>query len=448
MSIMNLKRYLAVLLMVTLVFSIITPLKQASAASDPISISAKASILVEASSGKILYGNNIDEQLPVASMAKSMTEYLVLEAIHKGKIKWDQTYTPDDYTYKISQIRELSNVPLRKDGSYTVRELYEAMAIYSANGAAIALAEVVAGSETNFIKMMNDKAKELGLKNSRFVNATGLENRDLMGMQPDGTTVDEQSTMSARDMALLAQRLIKDYPEMIQTASIPRKTFKEGTDMPNYNWMLKGLIYEYPGVDGLKTGSTSSAGSCFTATAKRNGMRVISVVLNATDGTGDIKKPRFKETKKLLDYAYNNFTVEQLYPKNYQLKKQATLPVVDGKQKEAAIITKAPLIVAMKRGEKESYQPKLTLDKRLLNDKGELTAPVKKGQKVGVMGLEYKGSEKDYGFLTGNSGGEVDVVTKENIDKANWFVLAMRGIGGFFAGLWNGAVHGVQGWFK
>ncbi|MCD7036736.1 D-alanyl-D-alanine carboxypeptidase [Metabacillus sp. GX 13764] len=445
---MKLKRCFAVLLAVTLVFSLITPLRQASAASDPISISAKASILVDAASGKILYGNNIDEQLPVASMAKAMTEYLVLESIHKGKIKWDQTYTPDEYVYKISQIRGLSNVPLRRDGSYTVRELYEAMAIYSANGAAIALAEVIAGSETNFIKMMNDKAKQLGLKRYEFVNATGLENSDLMGMQPEGTTADQENTMSARDMALLSQRLITDYPEMIETASISRKTFKEGTDMPNYNWMLKGLIYEYPGVDGLKTGSTSSAGSCFTATAKRGNMRVISVVLNATDGTGDIKTPRFKETKKLLDYAFNNFTVEQLFPKNYQSKKQPTVPVVDGKGKEVAIQTNAPVEMAMHKGEKENYEPKLIIDKSKLNDKGELSAPVKKGAKVGVMSVEYKGKEKQYGYLTGSNAGQADVVTKDSVEKANWFVLMMRGIGGFFAGIWNGATSGIQGWFK
>ncbi|MCY9150150.1 serine hydrolase, partial [Bacillus haynesii] len=158
-----------------------SPMSTAKAANDPINVDAKAAILVEASSGKILYSKNPDQRLPVASMAKMMTEYLLLEAIHEGKVKWDQKYTPDDYVYEISQDRSLSNVPLRKDGSYTVKELYQATAIYSANAAAIALSEIVAGSESKFVELMNKKAKELGMKDFKFVNATGLENKDLHG---------------------------------------------------------------------------------------------------------------------------------------------------------------------------------------------------------------------------------------------------------------------------
>ncbi|MBS2967225.1 D-alanyl-D-alanine carboxypeptidase [Metabacillus sp. KIGAM252] len=446
---MNQKRILAVFMAAAMFLTVLAPMKQVSAAAaDPISINAKASILVEASSGKILYGNNIDESLPIASMAKIMTEYLVMEAIKDGKITWEQTYTPNDYTYSISQIRGLSNVPLRKDGSYTVKELYEAMAIYSANGAAIALAEVVAGSETNFVKMMNDKAKELGLTDYHFVNATGLENKDLNGNHPEGTSEDDENKVSARDMAKLASRLIKDYPEILETSSIPRKTFKEGTEMPNYNWMLKGLIYEYEGVDGLKTGSTDSAGSSFTATAEKNGMRVITVVMDASDGTGDLKSPRFKETKKLLDFAYNNYSVEELYPAGYQIKGKSSIPVVSGKEKEVQIQTDKPMTVAMKNGEKGNYKAKYVIDKKKLNENGELAAPFKAKEAVGKMVVDYKGEEKDYGFLTGEAGGEVNVVTKEGVEKANWFVLTMRGIGGFFAGLWDSVVQTVSGWFS
>lgn len=444
---MNLKRMTAAFMAAAMFFTVLAPMKPASAAADPISVNAKASILVEASSGKILYGSNIDESLPIASMAKVMTEYLVLEAVNEGKITWDQTYTPNEYTYSISQIRELSNVPLRKDGSYTVKELYEAMAIYSANGAAIALAEVVAGSESNFVKMMNDKAKELGLEDYHFVNATGLENKDLNGNHPDGTTEDDENMLSARDMAKLASSLIEDYPEILEVSSIPRKTFKEGTDMPNYNWMLKGLVYEYEGVDGLKTGSTNSAGSSFTATAEKNGMRVITVVMDADDGTGDLKSPRFKETKKLLDFAYNNYSVEELYPAGYQVKGKSSLPVVSGKEKEVQIETDKPMTIAMRNGEKENYKAKYIIDKKKLNENGELEAPFKEKEAVGKLAVDYTGEEKDYGFLSGTAG-EVNVVTKESVEKANWFVLAMRGIGGFFAGLWDSVAQTVSGWFS
>ena len=134
-------------------------------------------------------------------MTKMMTEYLLLDAVKHGKVKWDQKYSVSDLAYKISQNKDLSNVPLRADGKYKIRELYEAMAIYSANGATIAIAETIGGSETNFVKMMNDKAKKLGLKNYKFVNSTGLNNRIIKVMQPKGTSADEENQMSARAVA-------------------------------------------------------------------------------------------------------------------------------------------------------------------------------------------------------------------------------------------------------
>lgn len=445
-------RLMSAVFAVILAMTVILPAKQASAAeNDALGINAKGAILVEASTGKILYGKNADDLLPIASMAKIMTAYLVLEAIDKGKIKWDQTYTPSDYVYRISQNRGLSNVPLRKDGTYNVKELYEAMSIYSANGAAISLAEIIAGSESNFVKLMNEKAKELGLKNFEFVNSTGLENGDLAGMHPEGTTADAENKLSARDMALLSQKLINDYPEYLETASIPRKEFREGTDdaikMDNWNWMLKGLLFETEGVDGLKTGSTDSAGSSFTATAERNGMRIITVVLNAKGEGGDLRTPRFKETKKMIDYAYNNFTMEEVYPKNYEIKKKSTLSVVKGKEKEVAVETNEALNLVVKRGEKESYEPSYVFDQKKVNADNEVQAPVKKGEKIGSMTVKYTGKGEDLGFLEEKSDANVDLVTKSGVEKANWFVLSMRGIGGFFGGLWGTVTNTVTGWF-
>lgn len=426
-------------------------LKTNAETNDPLGINASAAIAVEASTGKILYGKNIDETLGIASMTKMMTEYLLLEAIHKKKVAWDQTYRPSDYVYKISQERNLSNVPLRKDGTYSVKELYEAMAIYSANGAAIAVAEIIAGTETNFVKLMNNKAKELGLKNTKFVNATGLNNSDLMGMHPEGTGEDEENVMSARDVATLAYRLLKDYPEILETSSIEKKVFREGTEdqieMENWNWMLPGLVYGLEGVDGLKTGYTDFAGSCFTGTAERNGMRIITVVMNAKGKGSNQYVHRFEETEKLMNYIFGNFSVEELFPAQYQLKNKSTLAVVKGKEKKVEIETKSSLKLPIKRGEKNQYKPTYVLDKKVLNQKGELTAPVQKGTKVGYMTAKYSGSDQDYGFVTGASGGKVDLVTKTKVDKANWFVLAMRGIGGFFADVWNGAADTVKGWF-
>jgi len=419
------------------------------AETDTLDINAEGAILVEASTGKILYEKNADQVLGIASMTKMMTEYLLLEAIHEGKVSLTDEYHVSEYVYKISQNRSLSNVPLRADGTYTVEELYQAMAIYSANGATIALAEVIAETETNFVKLMNEKAKELGLKDYKFVNSTGLNNRDLAGYHPEGTGPEDENEMSARSTAQLAYHLLKKFPEILETASIPKMKFREGTDdeinMDNWNWMLPGLVYEHPDVDGIKTGSTDYAGYGFTSTAEREGVRFITVVLKT-----DSYKARFDETRKLLDYALGNYSFEEIYPEGYQLKDQSTLPVVKGKEKEVEVHTAAPISVLVKRGEKaeELYDASYRLNEETLTEDGELTAPFKKGAKVGTMELTYKG-ELNYGFLT--SEGEktltADLVTAKDVEKTNWFVLMMRGIGGFFGDIWTSASDAVKGWF-
>ena len=129
-----------------------------------LNLNVDAAILIDADTGKILYEKNSETALGIASMTKMMTEYLLFEAIEEGKVTWDQQYNVTEYTYKISQDRRLSNVPLREDGSYSIKELYEAMAIYSANAATIAIAETIAGTEDNFVKLMNEKAEEMGLR--------------------------------------------------------------------------------------------------------------------------------------------------------------------------------------------------------------------------------------------------------------------------------------------
>ncbi|MGG2017273.1 D-alanyl-D-alanine carboxypeptidase family protein [Bacillus sp. S10(2024)] len=403
-----------------------------------LNVEAGAAILVEAKSGKILYQKNPDERLAIASMTKMMTEYLVHEAIAKGKIKWDQKTKISEYAHIISQDRSLSNVPLENGGSYTVKELYEAMAIYSANGATIALAELIGGSEASFAKMMNDKAKELGLQNYKFVNSTGLINKDLKGKQPEGTSPDEENEMSAKDCALLAQHLLQDYPKVLETAKIPKMTFQKGgkypIDMSNWNWMLKGLVKGYEGVDGLKTGHTDQAGYCFTGTAERNGMRLISVVIKTNSETA-----RFDETKKLFDYGFTNFQTKTVYSKGSQVKGHETVHVNKAKDTEVPVQTKEEIILPTPKGSKDIYKT----DFKAVNKENE--APIKKGTTLGYMTVTAKDAN-DVGFLTGKSI-QVDLVTKQEVEKANWFVLSMRSIGSFFSGIWNGTVDTVKGWF-
>lgn len=427
-------------------------------AEDSLNINADAAILIDAKTGKVLYEKNPDHVLGIASMTKMMTEYLLLEAINKGKIEWDQEYPVSEFVYNVSQdYPALSNVPLRRDGVYTVKELYEAMTIYSANGATIAIAEMLAGSEANFVKMMTEKANELGMKDFKFVNSTGLNNRDLAEHIVDGQQLvgnpDEENVMSARETAKLAMHLLNDYPEVLDTTSIPVKEFRAGTDdrieMENWNWMFPELAKKHgtpadESVDGLKTGTTDFAGACFTSTAVKNGNRYITVVMNVQGNNP--RTNRFDETKRLLDFATNNFVKEEIISKDYQVKGKETLPVKKGKEDKVKILTKDSIELVTKKGEKDQYKPVLVLDEKLLNEDGELTAPIKKGDKIGYLTLEASDGE-EIKFLEGNAP-KVDVIVGEDIEKANWFVLSMRAIGGFFGDIFGGISSTVKGWFS
>ncbi|MEW9503282.1 D-alanyl-D-alanine carboxypeptidase family protein [Jeotgalibacillus marinus] len=300
-----------------------------------------AAILIEASTGKVLYEDNPDALLGIASMTKMMTEYLLLEAIAEGSVSWDDKYTVTNKTYEISQDLTLSNVPLQNGEAYSIHELYEAMVIKSANAAAIAIAETIAGSEANFVMMMNEKAEELGLEDFNFVNSSGLNNEDMHGYHPEGTGLFDDSEMSARATAKLAQHLLIDFPEVLDTASIPNKVFREGTDaiyMTNTNFMLSSLEFEYEGADGLKTGMTDFAGYTFTGTAIRNDMRLISVVLNVTDDDGlGSANARFGATTDLLNFGFNNFTLEDIIPENVTIEDQEMVAVDE--EKEETLVT-------------------------------------------------------------------------------------------------------------
>ncbi|WP_404430111.1 D-alanyl-D-alanine carboxypeptidase family protein [Sutcliffiella horikoshii] len=448
------------LLVLTLMVSIFPGKSAQAEENDFLNINAKAAILIEFSTGKIIYQKNVDEALPVASMTKMMTEYLLLEAIEEGKLDWSKEVILSDYAQAISQkYPELSNVPMKKQEPYTIKELYEAMAIYSANGATIALAEAIAGSETKFVEMMNAKAEEIGLENYNFVNSTGLNNEDLavggVPMHPEGTDANEETTLSAKDTARLAHRLLTDYPEILDTASIPFKVFREGTpdaiDMPNWNKMLftEELKVQFEGIDGLKTGSTDAAGFNFTGTAERDGMRVISVVMNTTNDEGvSTEISRFIETKKLMTHAFGSYSVQELFPGEYQIEGKSILPVTKGKEDKVEIHTKEPFKTLVKDGNKDNFKPQFEINEKLLNEEGELTAPVKEGDSVGVMKVTQEGGQ-DYGYLFGNDqeGATVELVTKEGVEKANWFVLSMRAVGGFFSDLWSTIAGAVKGLF-
>jgi len=428
---------------ILLISTLVTTATSASAETD-LGINVDGAILIDANTGQILYEQNADGPLGIASMSKMMTEYILLDAIDEGKITWDQQYHVTEYTYKMSQNSALSNVPLRADGAYTIQELYEAMAIYSANAATVGIAETIAGSETEFVKLMNEKAAELGLEGYKFVNATGLSNSDLFGMHPEGTKAEDENVMPAKSVAKLAYHLLKDHPEVLETSSISKKTFREGTDdetlMPNWNWMLPGLVSEYEGVDGLKTGSTPFAGQCFTGTAERNGTRLIAVVLNAKDSNGNSTyTARFEAAKKLFDYGFSQFTKQEIVSSNYSFKGNETLSVTKGKEDSVGIAVKEPISLVVKTSEKDLYVPKLELDKK------SIEAAVKKGTVVGKVVIE-KSEGEDYGFIDGKNY-STDVVTTSSVERAGFVSLFFQGVGSFFGNVWDGITGFVGGLF-
>lgn len=433
----------------------------------------ETAILVDADTGKILLEKNVDQPLPPASMTKMMAEYLILEAVHNGQITWDQAVPIPDYLARMSHNQSLSNVMLRTDETYTVKELYESVAIYSANASTMALAELIAGSYGNFVKMMNDKGKELGLGTPlreagaqygmddleeiaeaglgdfQFVNSTGLPNHLLDGYHAEGTGANEDNYMSARASAILAFHLINDFPEVLDTASIPEKIFKEGTEdaitMQNWNKMLVGTTYsdwDYEPIDGLKTGFTSAAGFCFTGTAERDGQRLISVVMKA-----ESEGQRFQETRRLMEYGFNNFSKQEIFPAGMELEGYETIPVTRGKADEVSISTAESVSSLVHWDDEDAYSYSVQLDESLLDEQGRLIAPIEANQVIGTMTVEYIGAGEE-NYIQGDGLRSVDIITNEAVEEAGWFSLMFQGIGEFFSGIWGSVADAVRGLFN
>jgi len=255
--------------------------------------------------------------------------------------------------------------------------------------------------------------------------------------------------MSVRSVAKLAYDLVKNHPQILQFSSVAKMKFTRGypknspLEMKNWNWMLPGLVYEYKGVDGLKTGSTPKQGYSFTATAQRGNTRLISVVMDTNS-----YKARFQQTKILLDYGFGNFEKTTLLKKGYAPKGKKTLPVTKGKTDKVSIASSKPISMMIEKGTKNQYKPEFTINQSKLSKKGKLTAPVKKGSVVGEVKLVKTGGQS-YGYLTndGNQNASSPVVTTGSVEKASWFTLMMSGVGGFFSGIWSSAADTVKGWF-
>lgn len=320
-------------------------------------VNAPSAILMEQSSGQVLYELEADKKLPIASVTKSMTMLLIMEALDFGKIKYTDMVTTSEHAASMGG----SQVFLEVGEQMSVNDMLKAIAVASGNDAAVAMAEFIAGTEPAFVEMMNKRAAELGCKNTHFINCNGLDE-----------TAEHYST--ARDIAIISCELLK-HPKIQEYTSIWMDTLRDGAfGLSNTN----KLIRFYKGANGIKTGSTSTAKYCLSASAKRDGMQLVAVVLGAPT-TAD----RFGSATRLLDYGFANYSVVNCAEKVGKLE---PLPVIGGKEDTVSAEADKSVNFIVKKGNSDKVEVKTTIDE-------PLRAPIKKGQKIGEATLSVGGEK-------------------------------------------------------
>lgn len=351
---------------------------------------ATSAIIIEASTGTIIYNKNEHEKLAPASMTKMMGLLLIMEQIEKGNLKWDEKVTASANASSMGG----SQIFLETGEQMTVEELVKGISIASGNDAMVAMAERIAGTEEAFVELMNKKASELGLKNTNFKNCTGLDT--------------ENHYSSANDMALIAKELVK-HDKILEFSGTYEDYIREGTDKSFWLVNTNKLVRFYQGVDGLKTGYTTTAGYCLTATAKKDGMRIITVVMNEPDSN-----TRNSETTAMLDYGFNMYGMEQLLNNDNVLGK---IKVDLGEKEYVEVVPKEEVnILNNKNSNKRNVTYKVELN--------DVKAPIAKGDTVGKINV----IENNKTIMT------VDVTVKEDIDKANIFISYLRNLKNIVSG--------------
>lgn len=336
---------------------------------------AKSAILIEASTGTIIYEKNSHEKLAPASMTKMMSMLLIVEAIEDGKLSWDQMITTSENASSMGG----SQILLETGEKMSVGDLFKGIAVASGNDAVVALSEAVAGTEEEFVNMMNQRAKELGLEDTNFKNPHGLDTANHY--------------TSAYDMAMIAKELVR-HEKVLEFTSIYEDYLRE--DQENKVWLVNTnkLVKFYDGMDGLKTGYTKEAGYCLTATAKRGDTRFITVVMGEED-----TKTRNSETTSMMDYAFGQYEVEKVLDKKRTV---GTVRVEKGKVDTIQLVPIDDVTILNKKSDQKknsNYEVKTKT----------ITAPIKKGEQVGELILEVDGEEKR----------TVPLTVQESIEKAN-----------------------------
>ncbi len=314
-------------------------------------VEGKSALLMDVQTGTVLYEQNAHEPLAPASVTKVMTLLLIMEAIDSGKIGWDDTVTASE----AAAAKGGSQVYLKVGETMSVSDMVKSIAVSSANDCACAMAEHLAGSEAAFVEMMNSRAKELGMNDTNFVNCTGLD---------DGENAASHKT-SAYDIALMSRELMKNHPDIVKFTTIWMDTIRDGAfGLSNTN----KLIRFYQGATGLKTGFTSGAGYCLSATAEREGLGLIAVVMGC-----ETSKIRTAACKSMLDYGFANFAL--ISP---ALEESHTVPVTLGSLSAVPVELGDAAGMLIDKGQKSGITTEITLDETV-------AAPVSRGQRLGTM---------------------------------------------------------------
>lgn len=346
---------------------------------------AKSGMLIDYNSGTVIYEKNPDEKLSIASLTKMIAQLIILENVEQGKIKWNDVITVSENAASFGG----SQIYLEPNEKMSVEDLFKGISVASANDATVAMAETIAGSEEEFVKLMNKKVQELGLKNTHFSNCTGLD-------------IDNHYS-TARDLTVIARELLS-HEKILDFSSIYEDYLREDTN--NKFWLVNTnkLVRQYPGADGLKTGHTDAAGYCLAATANKNNMRLIAIVLGE-----DNSKVRNSETMALLDYGFDLYEVTVIEKKNTKID---TITLDKANKEKVDIILKDNVSIFKKKTDKEiKYTTELKLD--------NVKLPVKKGDKVGSVIVKDKNNKT----IT-----TTEVTVKEDIKKINIFGLYLRNI--------------------
>ncbi|MDF2902532.1 MAG: D-alanyl-D-alanine carboxypeptidase [Bacillus sp. (in: firmicutes)] len=385
---MVMKRIMPIVIAILLTLTFVIPSVSAEEQSTQLVDNARSAILIERDTGTVLYEKNSNEQLPPASMTKIMTMLLIMEALDKGKIDINEKIRTSEYAASMGG----SQIFLEPGEEMTTQEMLKGIAIGSGNDASVAMAERIAGSEPAFVEMMNKKAKELGLKDTKFQNTTGLPIKDHYS--------------TAHDMAMMAKELLK-YQDITKFTGTYEAYLRENTD--NKFWLVNTnkLVRFYPGVDGLKTGFTNDAKYCLTATAQKDGMRVIAVVFGAPTS-----KERNAQVTKLLDYAFAQYKTHPIYKRNIAI---GEAKVSKGNKKKLTVVTSESVSLLTKKGDSiNDVKKKIIIEKKI-------KAPINKGDKVGTLQLVSKGKVVVQSPL----------VSGDTVKTATWWELYKRSFGMF-----------------